>query len=202
VVLIDFTQDARAALEGLDVSRTVGCFDMTAPLLLEVPASGGMAGMLKGVKERVRRLPRRGIGYGLLREGKHADLAGKLRQQPRAELSFRHLSTELPAEAAPFTVAVPAVSERRVSGGHLLEVESFMAGGQLHVRLSYDSGAFTEAALGQISEGLLAALRELSVEGQTSQVSLSSVDFPLAGLDDSQLGALAALINEADESSP
>ncbi|AGC43390.1 polyketide synthase type I [Myxococcus stipitatus DSM 14675] len=197
--LIDFTQDARAALEGLDLSRTVGCFDATAPLLLGVPASGDAAETLKGVKERVRQLPRKGLGHGLLREGKHADLAEKLRAQPKAEVSFRHLGTELPAEAAPFTATGRAVSERRASS-HLLEVESFVAGGQLQVRLSHDSGAISEATLGKVTEGLLAALRELSTEGQGSKATLSSVDFPLAGLDDSQLGALAALIDEADES--
>jgi non-ribosomal peptide synthase protein (TIGR01720 family) len=198
-LLVDVTNDAREALDGQDVSRTVGCFEATWPLLLEVSGGADVAEVLKGVKERVRRVPRRGIGYGLLREGRQGSLADKLRQLPRAEVAFHHLATELPVEAAPFATT-GGLSERRSLAGYRLEVESLLAGGQLHLRFGYDGDLFLEPTIQRLADEVLQALRTLFAEGREAQSTVSAVDFPLAGLDDSQLGALAALINEADGS--
>jgi hypothetical protein len=79
-------------------------------------------------------------------------------------------------------------------------VETFLSGGRLYVRCAWDDGAYTQATASRLAGDILGGLKALCGEGQDSRAALSSVDFPLAGLDDSQLGALAALINEADGS--
>ncbi|MFP2933179.1 condensation domain-containing protein [Pyxidicoccus sp. 3LG] len=173
----------------MDCSRTVGCFDVTWPLLLDVAARQDAAETLKAVKERMRRVPRRGIGFGLLRDGAHGELSERLRRLPRAELGFRHLGT-----------VESALGALRGTGGYSLAVETFLSGGRLHVRCAYDDGAYTQATASRLAGDILGALRTLGSEPQDTRAALSSVDFPLAGLDDSQLGALAALINEADGS--
>ncbi|HEY0096630.1 MAG TPA: condensation domain-containing protein, partial [Archangium sp.] len=55
--LIDFTRDGRGAFEGLDCSRTVGCFDVSGPVRLEAPEDADEVSLLKAVKEQVRQLP-------------------------------------------------------------------------------------------------------------------------------------------------
>jgi acyl transferase domain-containing protein/acyl carrier protein len=176
-LLLDVHANGREAFDGVDCSRTVGPFTVTWPLALELTGSG-TPDALKAVKERVRRVPRRGIGFALL--------AGKLRHLPRAEVSFQHLGTSTPGE-------------RSWLGGYLMEVETFLSGERLHVRVSGDDGAYRGATLGQLAEDLLGALRALCNEEQ-ARPAISSVDFPLTGLDDSQLGMLAQLIEDADES--
>jgi len=60
-------------LEDVDVSRTVGWFTSLYPLLLdfsyESPQSpdGNLSRQIKEVKESIRRLPNKGIGYGILK---------------------------------------------------------------------------------------------------------------------------------------
>jgi non-ribosomal peptide synthase protein (TIGR01720 family) len=200
-VRLDVTSDGRECFDGMDLSRTVGCFDVTWPVLLE-PGQGDLAEALKAVKERVRRVPRQGLGYGLLLQGQHPELAERLRQIPRAEVAFRHLGAGWePGGDSPFASAeVGAPAAERLPSGLLLQVESLLAGGRLLVRLRYDGGALSEAAVGKLAEGVLRALRSLGEGGQDSRAALSPVDFPLAGLDDRQLGTLAALIDEADRS--
>src|SRR5581483_1490829 len=60
-----------AALGGsdLDLSRTVGWCTALYPLVLQVPAEGreDLGALLRSVKEQVRQVPQRGVGYGLLR---------------------------------------------------------------------------------------------------------------------------------------
>jgi hypothetical protein len=52
---------------GVDLSRTVGWFTAIFPLLLDVGDWAEPMQALKSVKEQLRMVPQRGIGYGLLR---------------------------------------------------------------------------------------------------------------------------------------
>lgn len=51
-------------IEGMELSRTVGWFTTRYPVLL--PVGAGTEATLSGVKERLRSVPRKGIGFGLL----------------------------------------------------------------------------------------------------------------------------------------
>ncbi|MEO7768106.1 MAG: condensation domain-containing protein, partial [Ferruginibacter sp.] len=54
-------------VEGIDISRTVGWFTSLYPLFLQ-PAMGRSTGeQIKSVKEQMRRIPGKGIGYGVLK---------------------------------------------------------------------------------------------------------------------------------------
>ena len=51
----------------IDISRTVGWFTSHFPVILETGQAGDIAYGLKAVKETLRRVPNRGVGYGVLR---------------------------------------------------------------------------------------------------------------------------------------
>ncbi|MEE8584779.1 MAG: amino acid adenylation domain-containing protein, partial [Acidobacteriota bacterium] len=91
-VLVDLEGHGREDLfEDVDLSRTVGWFTAVYPLLLQVEESGpGPA--LKSVKEQLRGVPGRGLGYGLLRYlGQGRETARRLEEMPQAEVSFNYL---------------------------------------------------------------------------------------------------------------
>ncbi|MDB5084038.1 MAG: lchAB, partial [Bacilli bacterium] len=52
---------------GLNVSRTVGWFTAQYPVLLEIDRTDDLPAIIKTVKERLRAIPNKGIGYGILR---------------------------------------------------------------------------------------------------------------------------------------
>src|SRR5262249_12293204 len=54
-------------LENTDLSRTVGWFTTIFPVLLDLAGTSHPGEALKTIKEQLRRIPNRGIGYGLLR---------------------------------------------------------------------------------------------------------------------------------------
>jgi amino acid adenylation domain-containing protein/non-ribosomal peptide synthase protein (TIGR01720 family) len=54
-------------LEDIDITRTVGWFTSQFPVLLEMKHSGDLSYIIKHVKETLRRIPNKGIGYGILR---------------------------------------------------------------------------------------------------------------------------------------
>jgi fengycin family lipopeptide synthetase D/gramicidin S synthase 2/tyrocidine synthetase-2 len=54
-------------LDGLDVSRTIGWFTSQFPVILNMEDSRDLGYRIKGVKETMRQIPNKGIGYGILR---------------------------------------------------------------------------------------------------------------------------------------
>ena len=52
---------------GIDTSRTLGWFTNLYPVLLEGGKGHGAGDLIKGVKEQLRRVPDKGIGYGVLK---------------------------------------------------------------------------------------------------------------------------------------
>ncbi|MFI5776140.1 non-ribosomal peptide synthase/polyketide synthase [Nocardia sp. NPDC051570] len=84
---------------GADLSNTVGWFTSVYPVRLhasgvpwdEVCAGGAAAGaLIKSVKEQLRAVPGKGIGYGLLRY-LNSDTAAALHQFSAGQIGFNHL---------------------------------------------------------------------------------------------------------------
>ena len=66
--LIDLEGHGREdVIDGVDVTRTVGWFTTIFPVCLELGSGTSTVETLRSVKEQLRRVPHRGIGYGLLR---------------------------------------------------------------------------------------------------------------------------------------
>ncbi|MET8658441.1 amino acid adenylation domain-containing protein [Streptomyces griseus] len=88
-----------SAVPGTDLSRTVGWFTSQYPVRLdttgvdldEALAGGPAAGTaVKRIKEHLRSLPDRGLGYGLLRH-LNADTAPTLADRPEPQIGFNYL---------------------------------------------------------------------------------------------------------------
>ena len=73
--------------EGIDLSRTVGWFTTMFPVNLDLRGTAGPGEVLKSTKEQLRRIPQRGIGYGILRYLRGDEsLAARLRSSPQPEI--------------------------------------------------------------------------------------------------------------------
>jgi non-ribosomal peptide synthase protein (TIGR01720 family) len=74
-------------VEGVDISRTVGWFTSIYPFALQLRADRDLGYQIKAIKEDLRAVPNRGVGYGLLRylSGGAVTLDG------RPQISFNYL---------------------------------------------------------------------------------------------------------------
>ncbi|MFJ6206412.1 non-ribosomal peptide synthetase [Bacillus pumilus] len=75
-------------LSGLDVSRTVGWFTSMYPVVLEAKPDQTIADAIKGTKEMLRRVPNKGIGYGILKYMTATEPSG---QHVHPEISLNYL---------------------------------------------------------------------------------------------------------------
>jgi hypothetical protein len=179
VLHVDFIQDGRGVFEGFDCSRTVGCFDVSRPLRIELPEGADEALLLKGVKEEVRRLPLQASG----------DDPAPLSSSRRNEVGLRLLGGSAPIPEG--------LSGRGLPGGRFLELEGFLSTDRLHVRCTHDGD--TVPAPERLVADVLGALRALCAGDREARSAISPTDFPLAGLDASQMDALALLIDQTDQ---
>ncbi|HYS04987.1 MAG TPA: amino acid adenylation domain-containing protein [Candidatus Dormibacteraeota bacterium] len=197
-VLLDLEGHGREEiLDDVDLSRTVGWFTTIKPVCLVVEGGRGPEEILKSIKEQLRALPARGIGYGLLRYLRDdGDAGARLRALPRAEISFNYLGqfdATVP-ESSPFQFAPestgPVVS-RRGHRTHLLEIGGYVASGRLRVNWKYGGKVHSRAGIQALARRFEKELRALlALGGRPEASAYTPSDFPLARLDQEAVDSL------------
>jgi non-ribosomal peptide synthase protein (TIGR01720 family) len=192
-------------LEAVDLSRTVGWFTTMFPVVLELQADAP-AEALKSVKEQLRRIPNRGIGYGLLRYLKgDAAITEKLRSLPQAEVSFNYLGQfdQVLSPNSRFQIAKESSGPPHGhlgSRGHLLEVNAIVTGGQLQLDWTYSSNLHQRATIENLAQGFLKALRSLIAHCQSPEAGgYTPSDFPLTQMSQNALDTAFTTIEFEEE---
>jgi amino acid adenylation domain-containing protein/non-ribosomal peptide synthase protein (TIGR01720 family) len=188
-------------LEAVDLSRTVGWFTTIFPVVLELQADApGEA--LKSVKEQLRRIPNRGIGYGLLRYlKKDATIIEKLRALPQAEVSFNYLG-QFDRVLSPdglFELAKESSGSehsQRSIRSHLLEVNGSIVEGQLQLNWTYSSNLHQQRTIENLAQNFVATLRSLITHCQSPEIGgYTPSDFPEINLNQEKLDEILAEID-------
>lgn len=179
--------------EQLDLSRSVGWFTSLYPVVLTL-AGNDPATAIKSVKEQLRAIPNRGMGYGVLRYvGKVQGLAGQ-----GAELCFNYLGQFDTADAAQDALLRHAVLDM-ASNPHslqqhrpyVLEINCLVQDGQLQVDWSYSTALHQRASVETLATAFMTALQALLAHCQDPQAGgYTSSDFAQAKLKQNQLDQL------------
>ncbi|WP_316186189.1 non-ribosomal peptide synthase/polyketide synthase [Bradyrhizobium sp. SZCCHNR31011] len=177
----------------LDVSRTVGWFTSLFPVLLEVEGTSDAGAALKVVKEQLRAVPHRGIGYGLLRY-----LAGAAVPEVSPEISFNYLGQLDGSGGAGALRFAPedvgAQQDGRNRRAHLIDVSAHVRDGCLQLQWFYSSELHEAATITALAEDHVAALRALIAHCAASDGGLTPSDIPLAGLRQDELDRVVASV--------
>ena len=182
--------------EGVDLSRTAGWFTAIHPLRLELP-DGGPGEALKAVKEQLRAVPGKGIGYGLLRwMSPDPGVRDELAALPRPQVSFNYLG-RLDAADDPSRLLAPLDGDTGPSRGplgprtHLLAIDAAVSGGRLGAAWTYGTRVHERATVERLAAAWTRALRELVEHCRDPEAGgYTPSDFALAGLDQGGLDAL------------
>ena len=191
-------------LEGVDLSRTVGWFTSVFPVLLDLTESGSVAEAIKAIKEQLRRIPQRGIGYGLLRYlSGNADSAEGLRALPQAEVRFNYLGQfeRAIADSPLFELAPESsgpASSKQEKRSYLLEVNGLVVQGQLRIVWGYSEQMHKQTTIEQLAQHYLRAIRLLIAHCQSAEAGgYTPSDFPQARLNQHQLDRFMARIGQS-----
>jgi len=153
---IDMEGHGREEAGGVDITRTVGWFTSLYPVVVRV--SGDEVRSLKEVKELLRRVPGRGLGYLLHREaGRSSGARISFNYLGQFDTDLRGRSYEI-AEEGKGSEAWEGM-ERRYDW----EVSGMIRGGELEMRLRYSREQYGEETVGVVMERYGQQLRRLIV---------------------------------------
>jgi len=156
----------------LDLSRTVGWFTALYPVLLEVERDADPLTALASIREQLRRIPERGLVWGLARYlSGDPRLQSMLAALPAPRVAFNYLGQfglgrgDGAAFIASDRPAGPMRSprQRRLHG---LEINAAVTAGRLQFELDYDPGRHKEATIRRVADGLVAELHALIEAGR------------------------------------
>jgi non-ribosomal peptide synthase protein (TIGR01720 family) len=154
----------------VDVTRTVGWFTSLFPVHLDLSGAVGHAEALAAVQRQLRRVPRKGIGYGLLRHLDADASLATLRRAPPRQVSFNYLGQfdeALTASSFLRLAPEPAGDLRSPRGlrPHLIEVSAVALGGRLHTTFLYAETLHRRRTIERVAEAYADALRALVADG-------------------------------------
>ena len=193
-LLLDMEGHGREELtENIDLSRTVGWFTAVCPVLLQLEKTSDPGQALKSIKEQLRQVPNRGIGYGLLRylSGK-AELEALWAFQP-AEVCFNYLGQwdQASAKDSPFVTARESSGPARGEQGlrsYLLDISGGVCDGQLQMNWTYSKDIHRRTTVEGLALTFMEALRALIAHCKSPEAGgFTPSDFPAANLSQSEL---------------
>ncbi|WEJ04084.1 non-ribosomal peptide synthetase [Pseudomonas sp. FJ2-5-13] len=180
--------------DDIDLTRSVGWFTSAYPLRLTPQAE--QSDSIKAIKEQLRGVPHKGLGYGVLRY-----LADDLCKQsmaalPSAQITFNYLgqfdqSFGTEALFHPLEESAGLAHDTDAPLPNELSIDSQVYGGELVLRWTFSRERHDQQVIRDLAEAYLAELHSLIAHClQADAGGLTPSDFPLAHLTQVQLDAL------------
>jgi amino acid adenylation domain-containing protein/non-ribosomal peptide synthase protein (TIGR01720 family) len=191
-VLVDLEGHGREEL-GADVARTVGWFTSVFPVRMDVKRGATPRARLVAAKERLRAMPRNGVGFGILR---YTARDAALASGAPASVLFNYLGQfdQVVAGSALFRFAPESAGawrSARARRRHELEVNGVVQDGALEVRFAYAKARQDASAMEALASSFASALRAIIAHATApSAGGYTPSDFPMAGLDQAALDKL------------
>jgi amino acid adenylation domain-containing protein/non-ribosomal peptide synthase protein (TIGR01720 family) len=188
-VLIDLEGHGREdLLDGVDLSRTVGWFTTMFPVAVRVPTDASWATMLKSVKEQLRAVPRRGVGYGALRY-LTGDRGRVLEPAQRPRISFNYLGrVDWTGDGTGLVQAtrgdLELAADPQAPRAHVLDIVGRVEQGCMTFDWSYSEPLHDAATIRDLAGEFLTALADIVRHcAEPAAGGRTPSDFPLASID-------------------
>ena len=173
-ILFELEGHGREALfEDIDLSRTVGWFTSIFPVMLNLGDLVHPGEALKSIKEQLRAIPNRGIGYGILRYlSREAEIIKSLSSLPQTEISFNYLGQfeGVLTEVSAFTSASESSGNEQSLQNHrtlVLEIDSMIVSDCLQINWTYSQNLHRQATIESLAQSYLTNLRALILHCQS-----------------------------------
>ncbi|WP_375475181.1 amino acid adenylation domain-containing protein [uncultured Nostoc sp.] len=202
-VVIDLEGHGREELfEDVDLSRTVGWFTTLFPVLLQLPDLNQPSSVIKSIKEQLRAIPSRGIGYGILRYlCKDISVNQQLQTIATPKISFNYLGQfdQVKSQngwkfASESTGANQSSKQTR---DHLLDINALVIEGELQINWTYSSNVHTQATVENLAQNYIQTIRSIIKHCQSQDAfGYTPSDFPDAQLNQLELEELLEILHE------
>ncbi|RMN50359.1 Pyoverdine sidechain peptide synthetase II, D-Asp-L-Thr component, partial [Pseudomonas syringae pv. apii] len=207
-VLVQLEGHGREDLfDDTDLSRTVGWFSSLFPVRLTPHIAPGAS--LCCIKEQLRAVPNKGIGYGVLRHMADSTVAQPLAALPQARVTFNYLGqfdgTFNEQQGALFVPSADSVGIALCEDGPLgnwLSLNGQVFDGQLQLDWTFSREVYQASTIDTLARRYEQALTTLIEHCIAGHQGVTPSDFPLAHLTQAQLDALPIAAGEIEDIYP
>jgi surfactin family lipopeptide synthetase A len=178
-------------IANVDVSRTIGWFTSMYPVCFEI-GSGDIDFIIKEVKEKVKKVPDNGIGYGVT---KYLNVNLPPFEKKKSEIRFNYLgqfgeevSNNLFLYSNEFSGSEVSEDNRLSTN---LEINSYVINGELSIEMSYNKSIFLRPDINAIKEGLEKNINQIIFHlTKEDEIYFTSSDFDTVELDETDFSNL------------
>jgi non-ribosomal peptide synthase protein (TIGR01720 family) len=216
-ILIDLEGHGREDLfEEIDLSRTVGWFTSLFPvrltplvdLYLDGDVSRSVGASIKAVKEQLRAVPNRGLGYGVLKHLCGADVRASLEGLSKPRVTFNYLGQfDQSFDAASLFVPVEEAGGRgrdpQAPMSNWLSIDGQVYDGELSLTFAYSRQMYAAETIEALARDYRSELETIIAHClEDASGGLTPSDVPLAGLTQAQLDGLPVPAREIEDIYP
>ncbi|MCY8102057.1 lichenysin non-ribosomal peptide synthetase LicA [Bacillus haynesii] len=149
-------------IDGLNISRTVGWFTSQFPVLIQMGHSEDIGYQIKQIKEELRHIPNKGIGYGIYR---YLTEEGKEAQPIKYDISFNYLGqfTEM-TDSGLFTRSTLPSGDPlspETEKPNALDIVGYIENGILTMSIAYHSLEYKESTVAAVAASFKTYLLQL-----------------------------------------
>ncbi|MBO0934898.1 condensation domain-containing protein, partial [Fibrella aquatilis] len=200
--VVELEADGRQGFEQgpaseLDGSRTVGGFASHYPAVMEVAGGTDLSRNLKSVKEQVRSVPDKGLGYGVLRY--LSEHGAVLALKPDVQFTYIDQSADPLSwgnDAAVHLPVVAALLTTPLVSGCALSVVGVATNGCLRITFRYQTTTYAPSLIAALAESCRDQLAALVVHCLAqSERELTPSDFGNNDLSLADIDRISALFN-------
>lgn len=178
-------------IEDIDTSKTTGWFTAIYPLLVN-REDKTIGDEIKTVKEAIRKVPGKGIGYGIL---KYMSETGESMETKRTEIRFNYLGQfDREVENPLFSLCQQGTGPDVAPENHMtaaVEINAMVLSGVFNAEINYNKEAFDESTMKTFGENYITNLKEILEHIKNEDdVHFTSSDFDTVDLGEDDLAAL------------
>ncbi|GKS69671.1 non-ribosomal peptide synthase domain TIGR01720/amino acid adenylation domain-containing protein [Nitrosomonas sp. PY1] len=205
-IIVDLEGHGREDLfRDIDLSRSVGWYTTVFPVMLD--ADGNLPQRIMKIKEQLREIPNKGIGYGLFKYHGSAQQRQIIAALPQARVVFNYLGQ---LDASFTTDSLWQLADEPVGDlidpgmpqTHDLAINCYVTRGELCIDINFSSARHVQTAITALGHRLLQELGAI-IAHCTSGVSVATPsDFSLVRVSQSELNDLPVAIERIEDLYP
>jgi bacitracin synthase 3 len=195
-------------MEDIAISRTIGWFTSQFPVILQITQTDDKSGLflseiIKQNKERLRKIPNRGIGYGILRYLTPPDKKGILTFAHAPEISFNYLGQfgqENTREPGIFTISTLGMGNV-ISPGQpspfLLNVTGMITENRFILAFNYNKYQYNKGTIEALARDYKKCLLEIMNHCLSREdTEKTPSDYGISTIDEKELGNVYEVLDD------
>ena len=179
-------------IPGIDISRTVGWFSSEFPVILDMSHTHDLAYQLKQVKETLRAIPAKGIGYSILEYLTPAENKKNIRFNLEPGISFNYLG-QFHQEETPghemkgiSILKMEDITSPDIRRKNALDINGMIENGELILTIEYNPGAYKQDTIAHLAECIRSNLLKIiqhCTKKEEKELTPSDMDYTGISID-------------------